>query len=73
MVPTMLCAVTQVPERLAVFYRSGLAQRVGLGAIGAAVAYSASKSPRMSAAAGLGVCSFRPVLTSQHDGGGALQ
>ena len=36
------------------FYRSGLAQRVGIAAATAAVAYGGSKNPRMSAAAGIG-------------------
>jgi len=48
------CARGQVPERLAVFYRSGLAQRTALAAIGATVGYGAFKNPRMSTAAGLG-------------------
>jgi len=37
-----------------VFYRSGLAQRTALAAIGATIGYGAYKNPRMSTAAGLG-------------------
>ena len=49
-----VCPSTQVPQRLAVFYRSGLAQRVALAAVTASVAYGATKQPRLSAAAGIG-------------------
>ena len=58
----------QVPERLGVFYRGGLAQRGTLAAALAAVLYGASMQPQLSGAAGAGEVVVVAVPEPDHEG-----